>query len=56
MDGSKYQPDEKMNAFSKWIIDNATGLDAQSLSPFQETIINGQAILMIMLFIIIVLK
>ena len=53
---SKYVEGKSMTDSGKWIIEHATNLDATSLTPFQETTIEGMAVIIIMLFAVLIFK
>ena len=56
MDDSKYQPDKSMTESSDWLINHMTNVDPSSLSPYQETMLEGLAVLMVMNFLILLFK
>ena len=51
MDESKYKEGENITSFSEWIINNLTNIDISSLTPFQETTIEGIFTLGVMVII-----
>ncbi len=56
MDKSTYKEGQSMSDTAKWFIDHTTNLDATSLSPFQETAIEGIAITIFFLLLIMLFK
>jgi len=56
MDESKYKLGEKMSEFSMQIIDTFTNLDPNSLSPYQETMMQGMGIIITFLILILLFK
>ncbi len=54
MDNSKYTPGESLNSVGQWLIEHMTNLDPASLTPYQETMVSGSAIIMLLVVIAIV--
>jgi len=53
---SKYQSGKSMDGLSEWIINNLTNIDPTSLTPYQETMLEGQVVLSIVVFVILLFK
>lgn len=56
MDKSKYLTDETVTQFSRWLIEHTTNLNVNSLSSFQETVVEGIVIGIIMLSSILLIS
>ncbi len=56
MDPSKYQEGGSMNTVSEWLITHMSNLDPASLTPYQETMVSGSAIIMILVIVVIIFR
>jgi hypothetical protein len=56
MDVSKYQPGKGMSDASEWLITNITNIDPASLTPYQETMLEGSIMIFLLILIAIVFK